>query len=256
MVNTGRRQRNRAARHSQLVSAAGSIVAEKGLDGLTMGEVAERVDCAVGTIYTYFSSKSALLAALQVEAIRVLADSYGCAANQWDLALGALDIEEPTAALARLVAMGRLVVGWQHIQPLEFGFLQMLSMSRDRQLEPKDNDAVLPMVLALFAEGRVLHDHAVEVGAIGQDMDQPGNDGTSRTIRWVAALNGAILVDNATAGITGDLDPEAFSQDLMTRAITADFLIAWGASKQTLAAAFEIIEQMAADGTLLPEVIR
>lgn len=256
MVNTGRRERNRAARHSQLVSAAGSIVAEEGLDGLTMGEVAKRVDCAVGTIYTYFSSKSALLAALQFEAIRVLADSYERAASQWDEALDAMDLEEPTAALARLVAMSRLVVSWQHIQPMEFDFLQMLSISPDRQLEPKDIAAVLPMVLALFAEGRVLHDRAVEVGAIGQDMDRPGDDGTSRTVRWIAALNGAILVDNATSGVTGDLDPEAFNQDFMTQAVTADFLIAWGASKQVLTEAIDVTERMAADGTLLPEVIR
>ncbi len=81
MVNTGRRARNRATRLQQLIDAASAIVAEKGLDGLTMQEVAERVDCAVGTIYTYFASKSALLAALQVNAIRVLGESYeqaGC----------------------------------------------------------------------------------------------------------------------------------------------------------------------------------
>ena len=64
MVNTGRRQRNRAARHSQLVSAAGSIVAEKGLDGLTMGEVAERVDCAVGTIKSRVNRARKRLASL------------------------------------------------------------------------------------------------------------------------------------------------------------------------------------------------
>lgn len=256
MVNTGKRERNRAARHRQLVSAAGSIVAENGLDGLTMGAVAKRVDCAVGTIYTYFSSKSALLASLQVEAIRVLADSYERAAGQWDDALHAMDLEEPTAALARMIAMGRLFVNWPHIQPLEFDFLQMLSMSPDRQLEPKDTAAVVPMVLALFAEGRVLHDRAVEVGAIGQDLDRPGDDATSRTVRWIAALDGAIVVDNATSGVSGDLDPEAFSPEFITQTMIADFLIAWGASTQVLAEAFAVTERMAQDGTLLPEAIR
>jgi AcrR family transcriptional regulator len=255
MVNTGRRERNRAARHSHLVSAAGAIVAENGLDGLTMGAVAKRVGCAVGTIYTYFSSKSALLASLQFEAIRVLAESYERAASQWDDALDTMDMEEPTAALARMIAMSRLFVSWQHIQPLEFDFLQMLSMSPDQQLEPKDSAAVVPMVLALFAEGRVLHDRAVEVGAICQDLDRPGDDSTSRTVRWVAALEGAILVDNATSGVTGDLDPEAFSQDFITHRLTADFLTAWGAPERVLEAAFEVTELMAKNGTLLPEVI-
>ena len=50
----GRRALNRVARHSQLMAAATEIFEESGLAGLTMQAVAERVDCAVGTIYTYF----------------------------------------------------------------------------------------------------------------------------------------------------------------------------------------------------------
>lgn len=256
MTGTGKRERNRIARHSQLIAAAGSIVAESGLNGLTMGEVANRVGCAVGTIYTYFPSKSALLTALQSDAIRVLADSYEQAAEKWDDALQDLDMDEPTAALARMVALGRLFVSWQQIQPLEFDFLQMLAMARDHLLEPKDAATVLPQVLTLFAEGRVLHDHAVEVGAIDQDLDRPGDDGTSRTVRWIASLEGAILVDHITGGDTADLDPEAFDRDLMTRALTRDILIAWGASPDALAEAFDITERMAEDGNLLPETIR
>ena len=81
---TGRRARNRAARHDQLMAAATDIVTNDGLHGLTMKAVAERVGCAVGTIYTYFNSKSALLSALQVSAIQTLMDSYHEAAEIWE----------------------------------------------------------------------------------------------------------------------------------------------------------------------------
>ena len=43
MAKPGKRERNRLARHSQLITAAGTIVSEEGIDGLTMQEVAQRV---------------------------------------------------------------------------------------------------------------------------------------------------------------------------------------------------------------------
>ncbi len=253
MVNTGRRERNRAARHTQLVSAASAIVTEKGLDALTMGEVAARVDCAVGTIYTYFSSKSSLVAALQADAVRVLTQSYETAANQWDGALG--DTDPGTASLARMVAMGRLFVNWQRLQPKEFDFLQMLSMYPGRILTPQDIAGVLPLVLRLFAEARVLHDDAVATGAVTQDLDRPGDEGIERTVRWIAALNGAILVNRAVAEVAGDLDPNAFNEHLMAETMTNDYLLAWGATREKLGEAVAVADAMSADGSLLPEPI-
>lgn len=47
-----------------------------GLDGLTIEGLAIELDCAVGTISTYFPSKGALVASMQVDAIRRLASTY------------------------------------------------------------------------------------------------------------------------------------------------------------------------------------
>lgn len=255
MVNTGKRERNRVARHSELVTAAGAIVAENGLDGLTMQEVAARVDCAVGTIYTYFPSKSALLAALQANAIGVLSRSFEAASKQWDEVLGTADIDEQITALTRMINMGRLFVGWQHLQPREFDFLQMISLSRDRMLTAKDVATVVPLALALFAEARVIHDATLDTGALRQDPDRPGDMGTARTVRWIGSLNGAILVGNSTAGAIGDLDPNAFDQQALTDAVTRDYLLAWGASTEQLDAATRSSDRMMADGTVLPRVL-
>ncbi|MCO5317085.1 MAG: TetR/AcrR family transcriptional regulator [Microthrixaceae bacterium] len=255
MAKPGKRERNRLARHSQLITAAGTIVSEEGIDGLTMQEVAQRVGCAVGTIYTYFPSKSALLAALQADAVRVLQQSYDRAASRWDEALDDMGTDEADAALARMVAMGRLFVQWQSLQPREFEFLQMLSVAPGRVLEPGDVAAVLPSVLALFAEARVLHDEAAEVGAIRCDLDRPGDDGYSRTVRWIAALDGAILVERATSNVAEGLDPEAFNQTLMTERITSDLLRGWGADDEAVDRAFRTSDAMFERGLLFPEVI-
>lgn len=251
MVNTGRRARNRALRHQQLIEAAGAILAEKGIDGLTMQELADRVDCAVGTIYTYFASKSALLAALQSEAIRVLSDSHEEAASGWDDGLEHDDVEADTAALARIVALARLLLAWPDIQPREWAFLQMLITTQEQVIATQDALAVVPQALVLFSEARVLIDAAVAEGALREDPDRPGDDSLSRTVRWIAAVDGAIMVAQAAA-LVAELDPDAFERRRIGESATADSLLAWGAPPTQVQNAFDAVAALEAGGHLLP----
>src|SRR6476661_1943441 len=144
---TGRRARNRIARHDQLLRSASEITNEVGLDGLTMQAVADRVDCAVGTIYTYFESKSALIAALQISAIQTLLGTYHASAARWDEALE--DTDEAVAALVHLIAFGRLFVAGPDVHPREFELLQMLITSRERVVSTDDSVAVVPHAMIL-----------------------------------------------------------------------------------------------------------
>jgi TetR/AcrR family transcriptional regulator, cholesterol catabolism regulator len=59
--------RSQAARRERVVSAALSLAAEGGYDAVQMRDVATRASVALGTIYRYFSSKDALLAAAMVQ---------------------------------------------------------------------------------------------------------------------------------------------------------------------------------------------
>jgi AcrR family transcriptional regulator len=254
MVNTGRRARNRAARNRQITEAASTILAEGGLESLTMQEVADRVDCAVGTIYTYFSSKSALLAALQSEAIGTLHESHERAAARWEDYLEENLVEEKVAAMTRMLAISELVLSWKTIQPREFEFLQMLMANRQESMTDQDSLAAAPQALRLFAEARVALDLAVEVGAIGFDPDRPGDDGMSRTVRWMAALEGAVMVSNAFAGVEY-LDPESFDMELIALRSVRDLLSAWGAEPGTIEAGAKHIEVLQGEGRLLPESI-
>jgi AcrR family transcriptional regulator len=249
---TGRRARNRVARYDQLLRSASEIVTEVGLDGLTMQAVADRVDCAVGTIYTYFDSKSALIAALQISAIQTLIGTYHRSAEQWDEALE--DTDEAIASLVRFIAFGRLFVAFPDINPREFELLQMLITSRERVLATTDSVAVVPHALTLLNEGKVLLDLAVSVGALTEDPDRPGTDSMSRTLRWAGGLDGALLVANA-----GD-DPSlagaaaVFHAPTLSQRLTEDLLSAWGAPPKTLAAAIAEIDRMDAQGALFPAV--
>ena len=66
---TDRRGRKRAARRARLLDLAAEIVEDAGVAGLTMAALAEAADYAPASLYTYFASRSALVAAVQERAL-------------------------------------------------------------------------------------------------------------------------------------------------------------------------------------------
>jgi len=246
----GRRARNRAARHDQLLAAAGELVGEHGLDGLTMQAVADRVDCAVGTIYTYFASKSSLVAALQTAALQTLMTTYHRCAEQWDQALAEADTDESVASLVRIMAFGQLFVAGAHIHPREFELLQLTITARDQTTTSEDRLAVLPHVLAILAEARVLIDAAMEGGALAPVSARSGDDSLRRTLRWAGGLEGAYMIGNN--GNPALPEPDAFDAGALAQMLTEDVLLAWGAPSRTLEIAVERLERLRAGRVLLP----
>lgn len=99
-----RRARRRAAKTEQMLDAAMAIALEDGLDRLTVARLAERVDAAVGSLYRYFPSKDALLAALQARAIEQLGVELDAATRAAETLLG--DLPTHSRALARAVVIG------------------------------------------------------------------------------------------------------------------------------------------------------
>jgi len=60
---TPRSERRRQRQRQRLIDAAQKIIAQKGLAGLTVQDVTEEADMAVGSFYTYFPNKDALIEA-------------------------------------------------------------------------------------------------------------------------------------------------------------------------------------------------
>jgi AcrR family transcriptional regulator len=243
----GRRARRREARHEQLLAAATELIAEHGLGGLTMQAVAERVDCAVGTIYTYFPSKSALLAALQVEAITTLTSSVDRSRAVWDQEIAAAGLDPASAALVRLVAYGHLLVAGPTLHPREFELLQLAISLRRRELTDEDTPAVVTHALGLLTTLHTLIEQAIEVGALTTrpELGDPDAHQTlRRTLRWLGGMNGALLVSNAPS------DPSWLSADeldggQLAISLAQDLLLGWGAPPLTLASANEFVADLA-----------
>lgn len=81
-------RRDKAARRAEILEAGRSVLRERGLAGLQMREVARRAGIALGTVYTYFSTKESLHAAVYVEALE------GMLAELEPVTTGDLDAEE------------------------------------------------------------------------------------------------------------------------------------------------------------------
>ncbi len=99
-----RRTRRRAARRDAMLDAAMAIVLEDGVEGLTIGRLAERMGMAVGAMYRYFSGKSGLVAALQERAVASLAVDLARAADAAVTRAEGAELSPGRAALVRACA--------------------------------------------------------------------------------------------------------------------------------------------------------
>jgi AcrR family transcriptional regulator len=229
-----RRTRKRAARRDHLLDLADDIVERSGVAGLTMAALAEAADYATASLYTYFPSRSALVAALQRRALARLADVATAEREAWDAVIAGLAPAPtpPIAALARLCAFSDLFLAAPDLHPREFRLQQQLLVTTD--LENVDDAAsVVPAAMGVLALPRQLLAEAVEVAAltpcrpVDDPLGQPLDGPMARTLAWLVALNGALLVDGLATGVP--VTGAGLGDQL-----TGTLLLGWGASPDHL----------------------
>jgi AcrR family transcriptional regulator len=241
VVPDDRRERTRDKKRRRFLDAASRIIDRDGLAGVTMQAVADELDCAIGTIYTYFPSKAALLAALQQQAIDTLRASYLTARHGWDAFIESEVIDADIVHLLQLEAFGAFFVSASVVFADEF-HLQRLLMSEPVTVDELDETRrALPVLHRLFEEPIALLAGATDAGVL-----QPGNH-AERVVRWLAALNGVLLIDNL-----GPLDRHLFRAQHLARALTLDLLVGWGAARPDVEVAASQVERLTALGPMAP----
>lgn len=98
-TGTGLRERQKARRRNAILEAAAELFHELGYQGTSMEAIAGRAEVGVATVYNYFGSKGALLAALQEPEFTAL--------EQQGLALVGSPPEDPVAGVRGLIAIYR-----------------------------------------------------------------------------------------------------------------------------------------------------
>jgi AcrR family transcriptional regulator len=241
VVPDDRRQRARDKKRQQILLAADGLIAEAGLRGITMQGVADRLDCAVGTLYLYFPSKAALIAALQGDAIDTLRASFAAARPAWDEYLAESDLSDELAALVRLTGFGA------HWASASVVFADEFHLQRTLLSEPVAIEATeevrdsLPVLQRLLESPSELLDAGAELGV----LDAGNTD--ERALRWLAALNGVLLLENLAA-----VDRHLFRAQHLARLLTHDLLCGWGAARADVEVAAAHVERLAALGPLAP----
>ena len=234
----GRRARNRRMRHRAFLATAKRVVADEGLDALTMQRLATELDCAVGTAYTYFPSKSALVAELQADAIGSLTGSYLLFRERFD----AGDATGPVAALAHVLGFGRFWIATLDTFPDEARLLQLLMAEPSATVIADDDlSRVVPSAMRLVDHARTAIARAAAAGAIDD------GDAMERAVRLAAALNGVLLLDRLVR-----VDPELFDGARHGADLVLELLRGWGADPAELHAASALVDHLAAQGPLAP----
>lgn len=205
-----------------------------------MAALAEAADYATASLYTYFPSRSALLADLQHRALLVLGQVAVDERQRWDASLDAHPTDPDVAALARLFAFADLFLTAPEHHPREFRLQQQLLVTPGLE-DAEDAGRVAPAAFQVLAVPRDLLADAVTAGALdggGPEIDPLGSPvdvALVRTLAWVVALNGALLTDGLVIGLP------TTGHDL-GRHLTATLLAGWGADVERVRAARAVVD--------------
>lgn len=244
VVPDDRRERTREAKRQRILAAAGAVIDREGLAGVTMQAVADQLDCAVGTLYTAFSSKAALLAALQAEAVATLEGSYLSARAGWDETLAEDDLEEASRALVELLAHAGFLGAAAVVYPDEVALVRELLGEAPPSAPPLDRtlaDELLPVVHRLLdpVVGRL--GAAVEAGAVS------AGEPVARALVWHAGLLGVLRLERLAP-----VDRHLFRAAPLARGLAEGLLVGWGAEATEVDVAATWVERLAARGPLAP----
>ena len=244
VVPDDRRQRARDAKRQRILEAAGEVIDREGLAGLTMQAVADQIDCAVGTLYTAYESKAALLVALEADAVGRLEESYLTARAEWEAPLGEEDLDDDLLAIVHLLAYGGFVAAASVVFHDEVALVRHLLGEAEARTPAVDRTAgreMAPVVHRLLDPPVARLGDAVAVGAIG------AADGLARAATWLAALLGVLRLERLAA-----VDRHLFRAAVLGRGLTESLVVGWGADREAVDVAAGVVERLAARGPLAP----
>lgn len=212
----------RARRHDanleRILETAMAMVAEDGIEALSMGRLATAVDYTPGALYRYFDSKDAILAKLVA---RILEDLGASLAE----AVGRLPGQ--ASPLARVFALEAGYRAFARTQPHRFALLAS-TMAAPRVLLPSPKDAA-PVVQLMLATMKLLAD-ALAAAAAGELID--AGDANERAVCVFALLQGVLLLHKQAR-----YAPQILDLDRLATRGTRSLLIGWGAAPRTVDAA-------------------
>lgn len=213
----------RERRRSRYLDAAIGIVVRDGLDALTMQAIASEVGAAVGTIYGYFPSKSALLVELQMMAIERITVAWTGIEPRWRAEFEARGATPDEVAVGMAAMFGEFFLEIARVLPQEFR-LQQLQLAQTHELfDPDEVDRLLPAAIGMF---QVPYHLLVEATAAGM-LDRAEAE-AERSLAMVLALNGVTLSEHI------QVLHDVLSVSDLVRMVLRALLVGWGAPREVV----------------------
>jgi AcrR family transcriptional regulator len=139
-----RRERGRREMREAILGATQRLVAEQGLDALTMRAVAREIGYSVAALYEYFPAKEDILACLYFEGTEGLT-------GRMRATLAALPADAP--AREKIAALGRAYRGYAHEQRELFRLLFAQEVPRQGPPPGKEDPGAFELLVGVVREG-------------------------------------------------------------------------------------------------------
>jgi AcrR family transcriptional regulator len=223
-------RRKREARMRGFLRTAMRIIAERGIDGLTLQEVTSAHDISVGAIYRYFPSKDALIAELQRRIVRALSDAIVVCRDGADAWAASAGLDSRTRALLRIAVAGPFYANYARDYPSEFGLIAKSLGDQHYLIEDSDARRIFTVSAADFRDLAAPIAEAAEAGFLA-----PGNAVERALILW-AGLHGLAQLRKLNR-----LTPDLFRVETLIRHLVETLLAGWGADGAAAAEAYDLI---------------
>ncbi|GIW72426.1 MAG: hypothetical protein KatS3mg102_1968 [Planctomycetota bacterium] len=210
-----------------------ALLAEEGLEALTIQRLARRMDVAVGLLYRYFPSKEELLLELQLRELGELAERFTRELERVAAHAAARHASAGIAALAQVLGAARLYRQLAARAPERFALIGRVLASPHHVLPPAQARRVLEAVLPLWRAVAARLEAAAEAGVLA-----PG-PGLPRTVTLWAALHGVLQL-----GKLARLEPRLLDARRRAAELVLSLLMGWGARAQALAEAEQLLASL------------
>lgn len=215
----------RAARFDRILDAAMQLLAEDGLEGLTLKRLAERLGYAVGALYRYFDSKDELLVELERRVAAEFREALGLAATR-----AGERAEERVASptVASLAAIRAVVLGYADLArsaPAQFRLASLMLADPRELLREEHGRRVMESLAPLLGDVRDLFEIAAERGALAE------GDAVERTLTLWGGLHGVLQLTKLAR-----FEPERMDGRRRVEHLLESLLAGWGARTAEVAA--------------------
>lgn len=218
-----RRGERRRAREERILDAAATIVADDGIEALSLHRLARELGYVPAALYRYFASKDALIAALERRAVTALHADFASACRRAEAQAAERGLGVEASALAPILEAARFYLALPETAPEHFCLVSVLLADPRPLVADAEARGTAPILVAFLREVAALLERAAAAGALSTD------DAFDRTLVLWSSLQGI-----AQLGKLARFDPRRFDPRRLGERAVFDLLSGWGASGAAL----------------------